>query len=73
MSTNTNTEPYLNSTEAAQMLKISTATLWKLVAQGRVPVIRLCARKMTFSRSELESLRGEYQSTENSARTATSL
>jgi len=47
---------YLNTQEAAQTLRYSTATLLKLVAQGRVPAIRLSARKLIFSRSELEAL-----------------
>jgi len=61
--TSENTERlYLNSKEAAQTLGgISTAWLLKLVAQGRVPAIRLGARKLIFSRSELEALKNHNQ------------
>ena len=60
--TNNNTETlYLNSNEAAQTLRISTAWLRQLVAQGKVPAIRLGARKFIFSRSELEALKNHNQ------------
>lgn len=54
---NTTERLYLNTREAAQTLGgISQAWLLKLVAQGKVPAIRLGARKLIFSRRELEGL-----------------
>jgi excisionase family DNA binding protein len=59
--TNNGDTLYLNTQEAAQTLRYSTKTLLKLVAQGRVPAIRLSARKLIFSRSELEALKNHNQ------------
>jgi len=46
----------LTATEAAHALRISTATLFKRVKQGRIPVVRLNDRKMLFSVKEIERL-----------------
>ena len=41
--------------EAARFLNLSTGTMYHLVSERRVPVIKLSARCIRFRRSELES------------------
>jgi len=40
--------------EAAQRIRVSRATLFKFIKEGRLQVVRLSARKVLIRREELE-------------------
>jgi excisionase family DNA binding protein len=44
----------VNVTEAAKALKISRATLWRYIKQGRIAAIRYSAKKVLIRRGEIE-------------------
>jgi excisionase family DNA binding protein len=47
---------WLTSSECATQLRISQATLWRWVKEGKVPALRLGGRKLIFARKEIENL-----------------
>lgn len=44
----------VNVMEAARALKVSRATLWRYVKQGKIAIIRYSAKKVLIRREEIE-------------------
>jgi excisionase family DNA binding protein len=49
------TEIFLNTKEAARLVRLHPVTLLRWAREGRVPHRRLSARKIVFSRSQLKA------------------
>jgi predicted DNA-binding transcriptional regulator AlpA len=52
-------EDVLTPDETCQILKISRVSLWRMVRDKRVPVLRLSQRLKRFLRSDVLALKGD--------------
>lgn len=56
MSIPTKESPLLTPTEAAEMLRVSPTTLWRLGQDGRLRVRRISRRTFRYLRADVERL-----------------
>ncbi len=48
-------EPLLTIREVASLIRLSVGTIYHLVSQRRIPVVRISSRCIRFRRSDLEA------------------
>ena len=53
-----NNNPYLRPLEAAQYLRVSKATLWNYIKQGKIKTRKLSERVTLVLKSDLDALAG---------------